>query len=174
MRDLEFSQEFDRLSLRLEMYFRKLLRNSPVNGDRAVLAQDLVQLTAIEAWKNSQKPQYAETSIEKLLFYKADNIWNSYCNPPKKSLGMAPLELIEESATAEPNGLQQLIMAEDLAKLKAISEEKAWKTFELRIKEGYSYDELALPFHETKENLRQLHSRLKKKIRNTWKSRGDL
>jgi RNA polymerase sigma factor (sigma-70 family) len=173
MRDIEFSSEFDRLSLRLEQFFRSRLREFKGFADKAIMATDLVQLTVIEAWKNSREPQYAEYTIEKLLFLKAENIWFTYCNPPKKTLKTEQLETIEDSADLSLNALHRITLTEDLGKVQSQADPRAWKTIKL-FEQGYDYSEIAVQMNESEDNIRQLKSRLIARIKKRWKNRGYL
>jgi len=93
MRDLEFKEEFVRLTPRLDKIFSRAIRLFP--GDRAVQVKDLLQETARRALKNSRFRQYDGYTCERLIFEKAYNVIHDYCHPPLKKVPALPLEEAE-------------------------------------------------------------------------------
>lgn len=171
MRDAEFSKIYIELSPRLEKFFRDRMKKPVARGDKALMAEDLVQLTAMLALENSRKPQYQDYSIKKLLFEKAKNVWADYVNPPKKAIRPEDMAVLAEEASDSPSQLQRLINLENIGNIQKMADEKTWRTIKLQ-SEGYNNQEISEELNETEENLRQKISRLRAKIKMRWKDRG--
>jgi len=160
MRDLEFSKTFERLMPKLDQYFRKRLKGSQYRGDKAVMIDDLIQLTALMALKNSRKSQCDKYTLEELIFIKADNV----CNDLFKVKRHRVTELEEVESTAISNNHFETFEARmQLGRLQQAMPEKPWQVFNL-LAEGFSYVEIAEQMGTTETSLRMLISRQRTKI----------
>ena len=171
MRDAEFAQEFSKMALPLEKFFRDKMRTPAPRGDKALLAEDLVQLTALYALENSRKPEYKDYSIKVLLINKARNIWAEYRTPPKKKFVVEALSILAEEKAGGMSELDRIILREEIRDIENLADEKTWKAVRLR-NEGYENDEIAQKLSLKPDNLRQKIHRLREKIKFRWKDKG--
>lgn len=174
MRDLNFAEVFSEESLKLEKYFRDKLKNYIPRGDKALLAEDLVQQTAMEALLNSRNQNYQDRyDIKTLIWQKAKNIWAEHVNPPKKHFSTENLEAVAEMHSNEPDAHTRMTQREDLEKLRKVSNPLAWKALHRR-QDGYPDDEIAKELNLSEVNLRQKIHRLIATIKSRWKNRDEL
>lgn len=171
MRDTEFAEEFSKLALSLEKYFTLKMKTSVPRGDKALLAEDLVQLTAMYALENSRKPEYKDYTIRALLITKARNIWAEYTDPPQKRLVPEALTLLAEAAGHGISELDRIILQEDIDEIAAMADAKTWAAIRLR-NAGFGDDEIAVKLQIQRDNLRQKIHRLREKIKSRWKEKG--
>lgn len=83
MSDVQFVKEFKQLKFRLHAFFVKYIKNG--GGDKAELADDLVQETAERALPFSRRPEYAE-KLQWLIWTVARNVLARHFKMGKKKL----------------------------------------------------------------------------------------
>lgn len=171
MRDAEFAQEFSKMALPLEKYFRDKMRTPAPRGDKALLAEDLVQLTAMYALENSRKLEYKDYPIRVLLIRKARNIWAEYRTPPKKKFVTEALTVLAEEKAGGTSELDRIIMSEEIKDIEKMADEKTWAAIRLR-NEGYEDEEIGDKLDLKPANLRQKIHRLRERIKLRWKDKG--
>jgi DNA-directed RNA polymerase specialized sigma24 family protein len=171
MRDAEFAHEFSKMALNLEKFFRDKMRTPVPRGDKALLAEDLVQLTVMYALENSRKPEYKDYSIKVLLISKAHNIWAEYTDPPQKRFVPEALSILAEEKAGRINELDRLILSQEINDIEKMADEKTWAAVQL-LNEGYENEEIALKLNLKEGTLRQRIHRLRKQIKFRWKDKG--
>lgn len=171
MRDAEFAKEFLKMALPLEKYFGDKMKTSALRGDKALLAEDLVQLTAMYALENSRKPEYRDYSIKSLLILKARNIWAEYTTPPKKIIVTEAITTLAEERAGGINPLDRLILSEEISGMEKLADDKTRTAIRLR-NEGYEDEEIGQMLSLKPDTIRQKIHRLREKIKIRWKDKG--
>lgn len=171
MRDTEFAEIFIKLTPRLEKFFRDRMKKPVPGRDKALMTEDLVQLTAALALENSRKTEYDNYPIRELLFEKAKNVWWEYSHPPKKTISTELLSELPKEPTTSPTALHRLLAAEYIENIRQVATSREWHTYKMR-EEGYSYEEIAKMMKDDETNLRKVISRLRAKIKLKWKDTG--
>ena len=166
MRDDEFVSVFKREELKLDQFFRKKMRENNYKGDRATTSKDLKSLTLLYALENFRKGIFDgyTDQVEKLIWTKADNIWDDFINPPKKALKIMQLEAALSKPDTRSDNFTTLYYKQLLHNLSKMSDPKVWEILN-RINEGYEYTEIAEMMNDKPTNLRMLISRYRAKIR---------
>jgi DNA-directed RNA polymerase specialized sigma24 family protein len=161
MRDLEFIDEFKRLTPRLEKVFSKAI--GLFRGDRAVEVKDLQQETGRAALKNSRLPQYDGYTCERLIFEKAYNVVYEYCHPPLKKMPALPLEEAENQAMNQ-DPQQDLINRQWLERIYRKVDRRIWIICYLEY-EGYKQEEVAAHLGITVGALKMKLSRARERLK---------
>jgi DNA-directed RNA polymerase specialized sigma24 family protein len=171
MRDEEHSREFEILMPELDTYFRAGMRGYVANGDKALLSDDLVQVTGIVSWLNSRKPQYAGYPMDKLIWLKARNVLYCFRNPPKKQKAIQQLRSLEMGPTGNEDPLQYWIAKEDLDRVRDSVDDHSTLSAINKRDEGFSDLEIAKKLGITEPALRKRISRLIADIKARWPNR---
>ena len=139
MRDLEFALAFERLTPKLHKLFSNGIQFC--NGDKAQLADDLVQQTVEPALRNSRLPQHAHQSVEWLIMQKAYNVLFEHLRSVKKKVPHLRLEAAVKSCS-DQNPYKTLVNRELLDTIHEKIDRITWLICYL-IYEGYEYKEIA-------------------------------
>lgn len=174
MRDAKFAEVFKEEALKLEMYFKQKLRSPMPKADRAVIAEDLVQLLAIKVLKKTKEnPSLEKEEIRKLIWLKAPNLVAEHANPKKRTIVPQDVEAAMHLSDNVPTALQIIDWAEDLAKVEPHCDPNALAILQKRVA-GFSNEEIADEEGITEPALRKKISRLSQKIKKRWKNLGYL
>lgn len=141
-RDEEFSAEVRRLSRRLGQYFYSRLGNEIAPADKAVLKDDLVQLTALSTLKLSRKRKNDKYAIETLLFLQARHVWYRHTHPPKKHQFIDEPDEMHLLKSREPDACSMVVSDQNLQDLQSQTDPLTWQVVMLKEK-GYQYDEIS-------------------------------
>lgn len=161
MRDLEFKQEFLRLTPWLLKLFSKVVRS--YRGDRAVQVKDLLQDTAKAALINSRSPTYDGYTCKQLITRKAYNLVHEYGHPPQRKVPVEPMEAAAKKAG--PQDLEQeLINKRRLEEVYAKVPRRSWIICYLDY-EGYKREEIADHLGISEEAVNSAISRVRGKLK---------
>jgi len=161
MRDLEFGDEFERLTPKLHRLFWRSIRT--FRGDPEVeVVDDLLKETAKEALHNSRLPQYVDYTYERLIFEKAYNVMHKYCHPPQKNIRVLSLEEAEDQVSAQ-DPYYDLITRKWLERVYTKVKPETWIICYLTYA-GYRPEEIAVHLGITVPELKLRLSRVKKDL----------
>src|SRR5258708_37934901 len=104
----DFAHVFSEQQEKLEAHFLSLLRKVPGLTDKAVLVEDLIQLTAFETLEYCLSPKSDNYPLVKLIWLKAENVWKTFIRPLKRKILTKPLEDRSALSSSEPTPLEIL------------------------------------------------------------------
>jgi RNA polymerase sigma factor (sigma-70 family) len=136
-RELQFAEAYKRLTPVLTRIFSRAV--SKYGGDRAGKADDLVQITAEQALKNSRLDKYAHYPVEALIWIKAYNILYAYHRSTQKQA--LSVSAVAELASPLPDPHQYLQLREVQQYLHKHVAPLTWQICVL-VLEGWSYGQI--------------------------------
>jgi len=173
MREDDHSRKFKNLMPELDTFFRAGMKGYVARVDKAVVSDDLVQLTGIFSGQYWKQPEYKKRyeKVEILIWVVAKSVLYQFQNPAKKQKEVTSIGPKELSTSANSDPLQAITAREDLMRLRAFAQDDETLWAIARRDEGVDDCEIARELGISEPTLRKRISRLLEKITSKWPNR---
>ena len=129
MRSEDFNEILEKTTPFLFQYFYNRLKNKSFRGTRKDIANEMIQLTSIQAYQNSLKENLLKHTIEELLKKKARNVFTDFFNTAKKSPTYVDQIFAVQAIAPNPDPYQLLVLSEEVQRARAVMSESDWNLF---------------------------------------------
>ena len=161
LRQEDFAVEMARALPVLHRYFYNRLRRGGMRDEIGQQVNDLVQITSLRTYLNSQKATLMQYNLRVLFLLKAKNeLANFYAASQKRSRTVT-LEIGFETVSPDPDPYERLVQREQVAHLHASVDRQSLDIL-LQLVECSSYKDLAHRYQTTEGALKMRIYRIRK------------
>ena len=113
----------------LHKFFYHHLKGMRIPGNIDQHVDDLIQLTSLQAYLNSQKESLASYPLQTLLRLKARNELANFFQLVKKHAHFVALDQDYETASPDPDPYERLVQREEMTRLQTLIDQEALDLF---------------------------------------------